>query len=812
LQQLILIANQITEIKNLEQLNQLTSLDLSVNKITEIKNLEQLKALTSLGLGGNQITEIKNLEQLKKLTSLKLSGNQITGIKNLEQLNQLTSLDLSYNQITEIKNLEQLKELTSFDIIYNQITEIKNLEQLNQLTSLNLSYNQITEIKNLEQLNQLTSLDLCNNRITAFTPQLFALPSLERLYLDHNPWQNLPLVIANHDVGNGVLPQVKRYWTDMTVSSTQVHQAKLVLVGNGRVGKTSLVRRWLDNAFDPAQPSTHAIQLRQKNLKKLAKKQGLDEVKLNIWDFGGQDIYHTTHRLFMQTQALFVLVWDVATQATPYQSETLANGTKVEYRNHQLAYWLHHTHNLDERNPVLVVQSKAAQDGTQDSPRLTAALKTQYQVEACLAIDASLDDGDDNGMNDFEHHVQKLVGKQIKQSCTALPTTWWQTQQAIEQLQQAGTQSLSLEEFTNLCLVQGVPIESVDTLRAYFHHSGVFFYRESLFQRKIERIILGQQWAIDAVYTLFDRTGMFMEQCGKGFFRGKDLRLSWQDKPQAEQALLLSFMEACEICVDVDCPVDRREFFIPDKPFAERTYLVPQLLPNSAVARQTRLFPQGAQGLYFKFRYAVLHAVIIHQFILRTHFFAQDPEQDIRQNVILLHINGKEVLVEAFPEQNELLVRLSNAQDRFILDQIRNEIEEIQGNLAGIEEWVSIDGKAYVKLANLQANARKSHITADNDTICSVADFRVFLHKDEKARLGKANHRQAATPVLDPIEVALACLNQANFTGYFAAIGEVVPQALQKDFATLQRKFMLEEVKADFADKLQVFAQLVRQS
>jgi internalin A len=302
-----------------------------------------------------------------------------------------------------------------------------------------------------------------------------------------------------------------------------------------------------------------------------------------------------------------------------------------------------------------------------------------------------------------------------------------------------------------------------------------------------------------------------MRYCGKGFFEGADLQLSWQDKPEAEQALLLSFMEACEICVDVDRPAGET-YFRSRKPFAERTYLAPQLLPTGAVARQGRLFPQGAQGLYFKFRYAVLHTAIIHRFILRTHRFAQDPKQDIRQNVILLHIRGKEALVEAFPEQNELLVRLSSAQDRPILDQIRNELEEIQGDLAGIEEWVSVDGKAYVKLANLQAHVHLEDIIADDGNTYKVADFRAFLHKDEEARLGKTNHRQAATPVLDPIELALACLAQANFTGYFAAIGEVVPQALQGDFATLQRKFTLEEVKADFADKLQVFAQLVRQS
>jgi internalin A len=30
--------------------------------------------------------------------------------------------------------------------------------------------------------------------------------------------------------------------------------------------------------------------------------------RLQIWDFGGQDIYHGTHALFMRTRAVFPLV------------------------------------------------------------------------------------------------------------------------------------------------------------------------------------------------------------------------------------------------------------------------------------------------------------------------------------------------------------------------------------------------------------------------------------------------------------------------------------------------------------------------
>ena len=41
-----------------------------------------------------------------------------------------------------------------------------------------------------------------------------------------------------------------------------------------------------------------------------------EEARLHLWDFGGQDLYHGTHALFMRTRSLFVLVWTPQTENT----------------------------------------------------------------------------------------------------------------------------------------------------------------------------------------------------------------------------------------------------------------------------------------------------------------------------------------------------------------------------------------------------------------------------------------------------------------------------------------------------------------
>ncbi len=185
LQKLLLDRNKITEIKGLETLTNLQYLSLFRNQITEIKGLETLTNLQDLSLFSNQITEIKGLESLANLQTLYLGGNPITKIKGLESLANLQTLYLGGNPITKIKGLETLTNLEELSLTGNQITKIKGLETLTNLEALYLEVNQITEIEGLESLANLQILRLDCNQITEIKG-LESLANLQRLLLDSN--------------------------------------------------------------------------------------------------------------------------------------------------------------------------------------------------------------------------------------------------------------------------------------------------------------------------------------------------------------------------------------------------------------------------------------------------------------------------------------------------------------------------------------------------------------------------------------------------------------------------------------------------
>jgi internalin A len=90
-----------------------------------------------------------------------------------------------------------------------------------------------------------------------------------------------------------------------------------MILGNGRVGKTQICRRLRGENFDEAVPSTHGIQVSSLGL---APQASDAPVTLKIWDFGGQDIYHGTHALFLKSRAVFPLVWTPKLEAEQFHT------------------------------------------------------------------------------------------------------------------------------------------------------------------------------------------------------------------------------------------------------------------------------------------------------------------------------------------------------------------------------------------------------------------------------------------------------------------------------------------------------------
>ena len=233
-----------------------------------------------------------------------------------------------------------------------RIQDFSFLKGLTQLKHLNLGGNYIQDYTFLAGLTQLKHLDLSKNQIQDISLDfLNAFSELKELKLQDNPIQNIPTEIYNK--WDNVLHDIRHYLEDLTKGATQNNEVKVILIGNGSVGKTKIARRLAEKdefAFDTEHHSTHAISLLQCSIDCDFMPKGL---QFNLWDFGGQDLYHATHRLFMQTRALFLLVWDIGNENKEHHEW---EGRK--YKNENLHYWLEYATFFGKDSPILVIQNK----------------------------------------------------------------------------------------------------------------------------------------------------------------------------------------------------------------------------------------------------------------------------------------------------------------------------------------------------------------------------------------------------------------------------------------------------------------------
>jgi hypothetical protein len=97
------------------------------------------------------------------------------------------------------------------------------------------------------------------------------------------------------------------YLRDVDAGGRAVWTSKLLLVGEGKVGKTSLLKALLGLPHDAKDPETHAMEIR--NLELPVPQASRGALTLTAWDFGGQKQYRTAHPFFLTEKALYLVVW-----------------------------------------------------------------------------------------------------------------------------------------------------------------------------------------------------------------------------------------------------------------------------------------------------------------------------------------------------------------------------------------------------------------------------------------------------------------------------------------------------------------------
>jgi internalin A len=273
--------------------------------------LEHLASLLSLNLSWcKDLTDISLLSRLTSLRSLDLSYcDQLRGdLTSLGRLTSLQSLNLWGCSLTgDLAPLAALTSLQSLNlgVCMRLSGNLSPLTGLTSLQSLHLKYcEQLSDLSPLAGLTLLQWLGLsyCHG-VHTFAPLQSLMPTLKELYLFDCDLDDLPPEVCGEHQFENVLDKVRAHYEDLKSGHRIDAEVKVFFLGNGGVGKTQLCRRLRGMEFDPSIPTTHGIRLGGMALR-------LDRfpepVRLNLWDFGGQDIYYGSHALFLHGKASFL--------------------------------------------------------------------------------------------------------------------------------------------------------------------------------------------------------------------------------------------------------------------------------------------------------------------------------------------------------------------------------------------------------------------------------------------------------------------------------------------------------------------------
>lgn len=734
LQSLTCYSNQISDLSPLNGLSQLRLLDCMRNEISELLSLNGLYQLQSLKCSANKISDISPLGSLSNLQLLSCNENRISDLSPLSSLSRLQSLTCWDNCISNLSPLKKLLQLQLLNCSHNQICDLSPLIKLKKLQYITCFGNEISNLSPLIYLPRLQFIDCGKNRIRDLSPIYSCVMSkkLNGLYVYDNPVSGIPSGVLGSNVTDNCLESLKNYWQDLANGKEAQRQLKVQFVGNGRVGKTTLAYV-LKHKNTPSEPfqSTHGILIKEIQ----QRLESEDEpVTLQLWDFGGQEIYHATHRLFLSDDCLYLLLWAEETEEHPNETR------------HPVSYWLEAIHDLAPNSPVILVKNQIDFSDKQSGERpvgLDDNLPGADQIRHAVKVSAMTG----RGMSVLRGAIEDVIRELKHRVCLELPSSWVYVQRELEQLK--GQKTIPFAHFKQLCIKAGV--SHAEWFAGYLHKTGTLFYREGTFQ---DQIILDQNWAINAVYRVFDPNQPHRRRIERmnGRFNGEDASLFWTDKETKEHEIYIDFMRNCGICYEPKRQQNRRD----NTPFTEREFIIPALLPLTSAAK-TAWGDSHPNDWQLDIEYDFLHRSIIERIILRI---GETYEGEPWRTGIFCHTDEGQLLLECEytnkqqSTQGQLRFQLRGNQLDRLVYALRKLVSETSPHRR-YQEFLRKGTEERTELSEFKENPQMPTPLDENKPASkTIKLFISYAHEDEKPYREELDKRLKAIkrqyPMLEP--------------------------------------------------------------
>ncbi|EPA5435696.1 leucine-rich repeat domain-containing protein, partial [Listeria innocua] len=149
------------------ELDSCTFLNVSFKNIIDVTGIENLRELTYLDIGNNKIVDISPVAGLVNLYNMRVDGNKelsdISPVANMPSLTHFYMHNCAISDISPVSNLTGMQVIT---LSNNKLSDISPLANLTNLVQLTADGNMIENVDVIANLNKLFTLKLDNNKIS----------------------------------------------------------------------------------------------------------------------------------------------------------------------------------------------------------------------------------------------------------------------------------------------------------------------------------------------------------------------------------------------------------------------------------------------------------------------------------------------------------------------------------------------------------------------------------------------------------------------------------------------------------------------
>ena len=301
------------------------------------------------------------------------------------------------------------------------------------------------------------------------------------------------------------------------------------------------------------------------------------DIKINMWDFGGQELLYGTHQFFLTQRSVYLFVWD----------------SRPDNEEESFDYWLNVIQRLSNNSPVIIVMNKL-DNGIKNIDEVSYKERFKniisfYRV-SCVTKE---------GVRDLIDKITNTI-VELPHIADEVPKSWDDIRKNLKELNK---DFITYYEFETICNLNNR--EHTNFLSSYLNDLGDIVHFKDDFALK-DLVITNPDWLTKAIYELIHSLEI---QKNNGLFNADDLSklLDETKYPSENYHKILLLMEKFEICFKVIG--------------SNNLYIIPTLLqampPDSKIKSQFEI----PESLKYEMYYDFMPSGLIERLICRLKDF-----------------------------------------------------------------------------------------------------------------------------------------------------------------------------------------------